>query len=327
MQASAMASQQKFSILSNELMRRLGNIDHLVEHEEKMEIIEKFVREMKNSGYERKAAREAVISGLRGLKRRREKKRGNGQNFYRTSKETLPERMRRKLMESTTWYREGNTDEIGEEREFTEEVWEGNTGGGMKRGKRKSGIKGGKVTKPKGRGNNNSAKAVMFIPFTKGSHLAKRMRETEIVMEQMSGYKLKIVERGGIKLENILVKKNPWDGECCERKSCLLCDTKRRADKPKMKSCTKRNLVYKTWCQTCLSRELTHVGEDGHVRGVPPADTEDQGIGGEGDHVRPMVGGAGGGEVGAGGGEGGNTGMREKADAEDKKPYLYVGET
>ena len=105
MQASAMASQQKFSILSNELMRRLGNIDHLVEHEEKMEIIEKFVREMKNSGYERKAAREAVISGLRGLKRRREKKRGNGQNFYRTAKETLPERMRRKLMESTTWYR------------------------------------------------------------------------------------------------------------------------------------------------------------------------------------------------------------------------------
>ena len=31
--------------------------------------------------------------------------------------------------------------------------------------------------------------------------------------------------------------------------------------------------------------------------------------------------------MGAGGGEGGNTGMRERTDAEDKKPYLYVGET
>ena len=48
----------------------------------------------------------------------------------------------------------------------------------------------------------------MFVPFTKGSQLARRMRETELTMEQMSGYKLKIVERGGIKLEHILVKKN-----------------------------------------------------------------------------------------------------------------------
>ena len=50
--------------------------------------------------------------------------------------------------------------------------------------------------------------AVMFVPFTKGSQLARRMCETELTMEQMSGYKLKIVERGGIKLEHILVKKN-----------------------------------------------------------------------------------------------------------------------
>ena len=103
----------------------------------------------------------------------------------------------------------------------------------------------------------------MFVPFTKGSQLARRMRETELTMEQMSGYKLKIVERGGIKLEHILVKKNPWEGECCDRKSCLLCNTKRRADKPKMKSCTKRNLVYKTWCQTCNVRGNTGVREDG----------------------------------------------------------------
>jgi hypothetical protein len=64
-------------------------------------------------------------------------------------------------------------------------------------------------------------------------------------------------------------------------------ETKRREEKPKMKSCTKRNLVYKTWCQTCLAR------------GTPPATTEDQGTGGEGDHVRPMVGGAGGGGGGS----------------------------
>ena len=36
----------------------------------------------------------------------------------------------------------------------------------------------------------------MFVPFTKGSQLARRMRESELTMEQMSGYKLKVVERG-----------------------------------------------------------------------------------------------------------------------------------
>ena len=82
-----------------------------------------------------------------------------------------------------------------------------------------------------------------------------------------------------------------------------------------MKSCTKRNLVYKTWCQTCLAR-WTH-----------PATTEDQGIGGEGDHVRPMVGGAGGGEEWVGGGEGNTGGRVEMTNRGSKMKYLYVGET
>ena len=77
---------------------------HFIEHEEKLEIVERFIREMKNSGYERRAAREAVISGLRGSRKRRERKEKDGGNFYRSAKETLPERMRKKLMESTTWY-------------------------------------------------------------------------------------------------------------------------------------------------------------------------------------------------------------------------------
>ena len=47
-------------------------------------------------------------------------------------------------------------------------------------------MRGGRVSKPKGKGNNDSAKAVMFVPFTKGSQLAKKMRESELTMEQMS---------------------------------------------------------------------------------------------------------------------------------------------
>ena len=230
MQASAMASQQKFSILSNELMRRLGNTDLLVKHNEKMEIVERFVREMKNSGYERRAAREAVMSGLRGIKKRRERREKEVVNFYRSAKETLAERMRKKLLESTTWYKEdeGNNEQR-EKTEFTKSSWEGNAGDdgeGGAREKKRYGVRGGRISKPKGKGGNTGqAKAVMFVPFTKGSQLARRMRVSELTMEQMSGYKLKVVERGGIKLEHILVKKNPCEGDCCDRPLCLLCES------------------------------------------------------------------------------------------------------
>ena len=72
--------------------------------------------------------------------------------------------------------------------------------------------------------------------------MAKKMRENEITMEEMTGYRMKIVERGGIKLENLLLK-DMWEGDCCGRDTCLLCETKLRNEKAPRKSCTKRNFV------------------------------------------------------------------------------------
>ena len=45
-------------------------------------------------------------------------------------------------------------------------------------------------------------------------------------MEQLTGYRMKIVERGGTKLVDILHKANLWAGEDCKGKGCLLCRTK-----------------------------------------------------------------------------------------------------
>ena len=44
----------------------------------------------------------------------------------------------------------------------------------------------------------------MFVSYTVGSELAKRMRDAEETLLEMTGYKLKIVERAGLKLEDIL---------------------------------------------------------------------------------------------------------------------------
>jgi hypothetical protein len=77
------------------------------------------------------------------------------------------------------------------------------------------------------------------------------MKEAEAKLEELTGYRLKVEERGGIKLEHILRKSNPWEGNNCNRQKCLLSETKQRTEKCMSQSCMKRSVVYETWCGTC----------------------------------------------------------------------------
>jgi hypothetical protein len=69
-----------------------------------------------------------------------------------------------------------------------------------------------------GKKDNNSKntdkkiKSVMFVPYTKHSELATRLRESE---ESMTGYKLKIVERGGTKANLGQARILGGRGVCC----------------------------------------------------------------------------------------------------------------
>ena len=103
MERSAMSNKQKMEILANEARRRLTNIDHeKLGVEEQMKILEQLTQELKNSGYSLDQAREVVISGYRGWKRRVERRRETG--LYRAAKDTLEEREKKKLVERETWY-------------------------------------------------------------------------------------------------------------------------------------------------------------------------------------------------------------------------------
>ena len=64
-----MSDNQRYSILANDLVRRLSNINRdKISQEEILEVIEKFIQLLRTSGYDRAQAREAVISGIRGWK-------------------------------------------------------------------------------------------------------------------------------------------------------------------------------------------------------------------------------------------------------------------
>ena len=92
-------------------------------------------------------------------------------------------------------------------------------------------------------GQSSKIKSVMFIPFTKHSELASRLRDNEERMEKQTGYRLKIVEKGGTKLVDILHKANPLAGEDCKRRDCLLCSTKIEEGRTNSQDCRRRNCV------------------------------------------------------------------------------------
>ena len=95
----------------------------------------------------------------------------------------------------------------------------------------------------------------MFVPFTPNGGLIKALRAEEEKLDSMTGYRLKLVERAGSKLEDVLHKSDPWCGADCGRAGCLLCRTKTRSGVGKSSECSKRNIVYQTWCVTCLEKD------------------------------------------------------------------------
>ena len=45
------------------------------------------------------------------------------------------------------------------------------------------------------------------------------------ILERISNLSIRVVERSGEKIEDILHKSNPWDGEPCGRECCVFCDS------------------------------------------------------------------------------------------------------
>ena len=246
LQRSAMGQHQKMAILGNELIRRLSNIHSAVLEEEIEPVVEHYIGQMKNSGYSRKETKEVIVCGLVGWRRKLERRRKAGKEQFLTAEETLEKRTKDKMLEKTSWYKTNlkrKAEDKDSEYQYTPAI------------KKKRRGQAGKHTINGKKTTNNKIKGVMFVPFTKHSELATRLREGEEHMEKMTGYRIKIVERGGTKLVDILHKANPWAGEDCQRPGCLMCSSKRSEGKRNAQDCRRRNCVYETICLTCKRRQ------------------------------------------------------------------------
>ena len=84
------------------------------------------------------------------------------------------------------------------------------------------------------------------------SELATEIKKLVQTLRPWTNLNLKVVERGGHKLQDMLCKSNPWDSTACDRVDCFTCNSSIKCEKQNFKSCYKRSIVYETWCYTCL---------------------------------------------------------------------------
>ena len=96
-------------------------------------------------------------------------------------------------------------------------------------------------------------KAVLFVPATPGSELAKRIRAREAQINSDPNERLKIVEKGGVKIRQILAKNDPFPQKPCDEVSCPLCQKSKFLTKiPKFKvPCDTQSVGYRWTCSNC----------------------------------------------------------------------------
>ena len=87
------------------MIRRMSNVSDRIGQEERVKLVNEFTRELKNSGYTRRRAREIVVCGLLGVEGKKLRRARQGQKFYRKGKSTLTERTKKKLIGKTAWFK------------------------------------------------------------------------------------------------------------------------------------------------------------------------------------------------------------------------------
>ena len=105
-------------------------------------------------------------------------------------------------------------------------------------------------------------KNVCFVTPTPGGVLMKDLQKREAELNKEDKDRIKFVERGGMKMKNILCAKNPFTKPKCELKSCPMCSgtdfIEVSTDAAKI-SCNTNNVGYRWCCVTCQERNITKV--------------------------------------------------------------------
>ena len=104
-------------------------------------------------------------------------------------------------------------------------------------------------------------KSILFVQHKKDSVLAKEIRRIIQELKPWTRLNIKVVERASEKLEDVVHKSNAWEEQDCGRTGCLPCETATKVEESRHKNCTRRLILYKTWCKICRKENVEKLGD------------------------------------------------------------------
>ena len=225
-QKTAMNENTKIQVVSNDLVRRLLNSSEELGSKEKARIVDQYGQKLLDSGYSREQTIRILVAGIKGFEGKVERCRKEGRRLRRRANESRGARTRKQLLGNTDWFKKKGK---GSRNTTT-------TNGGSKgRNQRQQGEQ------------EIACRTVLFLEYSNGGELARRMKELMKRLAPMLGFGIKIVERAGRTLRSQFPLSSLWDGAPCGRMECVTCT--QGADK--IPPCTRKSLVYENICKEC----------------------------------------------------------------------------
>ena len=244
---SAMGRHSLMGIMSNELVRRLEVLHDSVPQSEIDGVVNKYTQQLVNSEFCRKQCREIVVSAITGYVRKENRRKIENKRKYRSGEESLMTRENKKLLEKNNWFKIRKTKVVEPKNDAIKPKNKWNH-----YRKKKEPIK---SLEKESQKLDEPPKAVLFVQSTPNSELATLIREVVQKLRPWTGINLKVVERAGNKVQDLIHKSNPWDSNDCERTDCFACNSAALDEKIVHRDCHKRSVVYETWCISCINKE------------------------------------------------------------------------
>ena len=105
---SAMPKSKKINTISQEVFRRLHNTKHEIDWKRKTEILEKYMKELKASGYSESDRQEVLKSGIKRYESLRRKEEKGERPFFRSRDFQRNERDEDKERKRGSWFKQNN---------------------------------------------------------------------------------------------------------------------------------------------------------------------------------------------------------------------------
>ena len=226
---TSLDENSKVKILSNDLERRLAHTDERQEERTRAGVVDDFGKKLLTSGYSIHQVRTIALNGIRGWERRRTRARKLGKGLFRTSRESMAGRIKKRTIGKTTWYKKKRT--VEQEDKFAKKL--------TSRERTTRGYNGNQKTGKEGVENLETA-AVLFVEGTKDSKLARELREIIERVKHILGYRVKVVERSGTALKLLFPLSKVGEGGPCARTDCITCTQDGRGEQ--LPKCNQRNV-------------------------------------------------------------------------------------